>query len=219
MKKSSRKRARRFFYFLSQNPLLNSYNIERPFKLLLKEKLGGVVMTRMECVEAMEIHSDMVYRIALNYCRNKYDAEDITQEVFCKLVRVSNIPSGEKGSVTFNDDEHLKRWLIRVTVNECHSLFVTPWHKKTKYLEDEAVEEGVCNIEEKSELYQAVMSLPKKYRIVIYLYYYEEYSTKEIGEILDIKEATVRAQLMRGRDTLRKKIKEGDLYEYRTETI
>ena len=80
---------------MSQNLLLNSYNIERPFKLLLNEKLGGVVMTRMECVEAMEIHSDMVYRIALNYCRNKYDAEDITQEVFCKLVRVSNIPSGK----------------------------------------------------------------------------------------------------------------------------
>lgn len=198
---------------MSQNPLLNSYNIERPFKLLLKEKLGGVVMTRMECVEAMEIHSDMVYRIALNYCRNKYDAEDITQEVFCKLVRVSNIPSGEKGSVIFNDDEHLKRWLIRVAVNECHSLFVTPWHKKTTYLEDEAVEEGICNIEEKTELYQAVMSLPKKYRVVIYLYYYEEYSTKEIGEILDIKEVTVRKQLMRGRNILRKKFKEGDLYE------
>ena len=175
-------------------------------------------MTRMECVEAMKTYSDMVYRIALNYCKNKYDAEDITQEVFCKLVRVSDVPSAMEG-ITFNDEEHLKRWLIRVTINQCHSLFTTPWHKKTKYLEDEELREGAYNIEEKNELYQLVMSLPKKYRIVIYLYYYEEYATKEIGEILEIKEATVRKQLMRGRDILKDKLKEGELYEYRTETI
>lgn len=170
-------------------------------------------MTRAECVEAMEKYADMVYRIALNYCKNKYDAEDITQEVFCKLVKTCDAASGKKEGVDFNDEEHLKRWLIRVAVNQSHSLFVTPWHKKTKYLEDEAVEEGVYNIEEKEELYQMVMNLPKKYRIVIYLYYYEEYSTKEIADILDIKEATVRAQLMRGREALKKKMKEGNDYE------
>ena len=175
-------------------------------------------MTRMECVEAMKTYSDMVYRIALNYCKNKYDAEDITQEVFCKLVRVSDVPSSKNGT-NFNDDEHLKRWLIRVTINQCHSLFMTPWHKKTRYLEDEELREGVYNIEEKNDLYQLVMSLPKKYRIVIYLYYYEEYAAKEIAEILEIKEATVRKQLTRGRDILRNKLKEGNLYEYRTETI
>ncbi len=176
-------------------------------------------MTRAECVEAMEKYADMVYRIALNYCKNKYDAEDITQEVFCKLVKTCDAASGKKEDVDFNDEEHLKRWLIRVAVNQCHSLFVTPWHKKTKYLEDEAVEEGVYNIEEKEELYQMVMNLPKKYRIVIYLYYYEEYSTKEIADILDIKEATVRAQLMRGREALKKKMKEGNDYEYGTNTV
>jgi RNA polymerase sigma-70 factor (ECF subfamily) len=84
----------------------------------------------------MKTYADMVYRIALNYCKNKYDAEDITQEVFFKLVRVSDVPSAMEG-ITFNDEEHLKRWLIRVTINQCHSLFTTPWHKKTKYLVDE----------------------------------------------------------------------------------
>lgn len=170
-------------------------------------------MTRMECVEALDKYSDMVYRIALNYCKNKYDAEDITQEVFCKLVKATDV-SSVKSSVAFNDEEHLKRWLIRVTVNQCHSLFVTPWHKKTKYLEDEELKDDVYNLNEKSELYHLVMSLPKKYRIVIYLHYYEEYSTKEIAEILNIKEATVRAQLMRGRNIIKKKFEEGGNYEY-----
>lgn len=175
-------------------------------------------MTRVECVGAMEKYADMVYRIALNYCKNKYDAEDITQEVFCKLEKACDVTANGKDSVEFNDDEHLKRWLIRVAINQCRSLFVTPWHRKTKYLEDEAVEEGVYNIDEKNELYQMVMSLPKKYRIVIYLYYYEEYSSKEIAEILGIKEATVRKQLMRGRDALKKRMEENN-YEYGTETI
>ena len=171
-------------------------------------------MTQMECAVAMRKYADMVMRIALNYCKNKYDAEDITQEVFCKLVRTTQSPSAKSRSVMeFNDEEHLKRWLIRVAINECNSWFVTPWHKKTGYLEDEEIPEKVYNREEKSELYDVVMSLPKKYRMVIYLYYYEEYPTKEIADILDIKEATVRAQLMRGRELIKGKLKEDILYE------
>ena len=171
-------------------------------------------MTRVECIEAMRKYANMVMRVALNYCRNKYDAEDITQNVFCKLVKIaSDTKSKSNGVLEFNDEEHLKRWLIRVTINECHTLFVTPWHKRTSYLEDENIQEKVYRQEEKSELYEVVMSLPRKYRMVIYLYYYEEYSTKEIGEILDIKEATVRAQLMRGREKIKRKLKEDELYE------
>ncbi len=175
-------------------------------------------MTRIECINAMRTYADMVMRIALNYCKNKYDAEDITQEVFCKLVKVTEIPSAKTKSVMeFNDEEHLKRWLIRVTINECHSLSSTPWKKKTAYLEDEEIPEEVQDLQEKTKLYDVVMSLPKKYRIVIYLYYYEEYSTKEIADILEIKEATVRAQLMRGRKMIKNKLKEE--YDYGTETI
>ncbi len=175
-------------------------------------------MTQMECIDAMNRHGNMVMRIALNYCKNKYDAEDITQDVFCKLVRVTQIPSAKKDSVlTFNDEEHLKRWLIRVTINECKSMLITPWHKKTSFLEDVEKREGAYESKEKSDLYEIVMKLPRKYRIPIYLYYYEEYSTKEISEILEMKEATVRAQLMRGRNILKKKLEEGKIYEYTAE--
>lgn len=170
-------------------------------------------MERNKCIEALHNYGNMVMRIALNYCRNKYDAEDITQNVFLKLVKTSE---KSKENFTFKDEEHLKRWLIRVTINECHSMFVAPWKKKTEYLEDLNIEDRTYIIECKSEIYNAVINLPRKYRIPIYLYYYEGYDSKEIAEILSVKEATVRAQLARGRKILKEKLEEADIYEYGT---
>jgi len=175
-------------------------------------------MTRMECIEAMNKYANMVMRIALNYCKNKYDAEDITQDVFCKLISLTQESSKNVQNVLeFNDEEHLKRWLIRVTINQCKSMLITPWHKKTQFLEDVNKQEGVYEQNEKSNLYECVMKLPRKYRIPIYLHYYEGYLAKEIAEMLDIKEDTVRAQLMRGRNMLKKNLKEDESYEYSAE--
>lgn len=140
---------------------------------------------------------DTVFRVALNCLRSPSDADDVTQNVFLKLFRETR---------AFESEEHIKHWLIRVTINECRSLMRAPW-RKTESLEDY---EGSLKFEEPghSELFSAVMELPKRYRIPIYLYYYEGYSTQEIGEILKIPKSTVCSQLKRGRDMLKKTLTE-----------
>ena len=141
---------------------------------------------------------DMVYRVAFNYIKSTADAEDITQNVFLKLIQ-------EKKH--FENDEHVKYWLIRVTVNECRNLVRSRWWK-TEPLEDYAASVPFDDRVE-SELFSSVMALPRKYRIPIYLYYYEGYSTQEIGRILKLPKNTVCTQLKRGRALLKKTLEGG----------
>ena len=157
-------------------------------------------MKRTEYIKKVERYSNNLYKIALSYCKNKYDAEDILQNVFIKLLQ-----SEEE----FQSDEHLKRWLIRVTVNCCKDYCSSFWKRRMTGL-DEARREYVQEFStlEQSELYEQVLKLPEKYRVVIHLYYYEEYSVKEIAEILEIKETTVQTQLMRARKKLETKLME-----------
>lgn len=142
---------------------------------------------------------DTVFRVALNYLRSSVEADDVTQNVFLKLW---------KEKKPFQNEEHIKNWLIRVTINECKSVLRSPW-RKAENLEDY---EGKFRFvtPEHSELFYAVMELPKKYRMAIYLYYYEGYSTEEIAVILNIPKATVATQLHRGRQMLREILQEVD---------
>lgn len=143
-------------------------------------------------------YADMVYRIALSYTKAPHDAEDIVQTAFMKLLIRQK---------AFQDEEHIRRWLIRVTVNECNRLWSSFWRKNVEYTEEQAVE-AEFSIEERQDLYQAVMKLPPKCRIVVHLFYYEEYSSKEIAELLHMREATVRTRLVRARKLLRQQLKE-----------
>lgn len=142
---------------------------------------------------------DTVFRVALNYLRNPADAEDVTQITFEKLLK-------EKRS--FEGDEHIRNWLIRVAVNECKKLLRSPW-RKAEAIEDYLTAVSFDNPAH-SELYRAVMELPKKYRMAIYLHYYEGYSTQEIGTIMRIPKNTVCSHLKRGRELLRKQLQEVD---------
>lgn len=142
---------------------------------------------------------DTVFRVALNYLRNPDDAEDITQTVFEKLLREKK---------PFENEEHIRAWLIRVTVNECKKLLRSPW-RKAEPLEDYMTAVAFDNPAH-SELYRAVMDLPKKYRMAIYLHYYEGYSTQEIGKILNIPKNTVCSHLKRGRELLKLELQEAD---------
>ncbi|MGN0154793.1 MAG: RNA polymerase sigma factor [Lachnospiraceae bacterium] len=166
-------------------------------------------MEESEYSRMVQQHSDMVYRIAFSYVKNREDAEDIYQNVFLKLFNKKS----------FTDGEHAKRWLIRVTINECNSLYRSPWKKRRQECEDWNVLLEEQQAENDLELGQAVSegleevtdllnTLPEKYNIVLYLYFYEEYSTKEIAGILRRKESTIRTHLMRGKDLLRKKMEE-----------
>lgn len=143
-----------------------------------------------------ETYIDTVYRVALSNCKNSADAQDAVQNTFVKLL---------KSDIDFKNDEHIKRWLIKVTVNECRSMWRSFWRRNVDYIE-EIVKEPEFDTEEKSELYYAVMELPQKYRSVVHLYYYEDYSVKEISEILDIKETTIQTRLMRARKMLKQQL-------------
>ena len=149
--------------------------------------------------EFVSEYANMVFKIAYNYCRNKYDAEDIVQNTFLKLLQY-------KGE--FADGEHAKRWLIRVTVNESKNMCTSFWHKRIVSLEESKSDAEFSFEDEKtSTLYDAVMNLNSKYRIVVHLYYYEGYSIKEISQILHIKETTIQTRLMRARAQLKNKLK------------
>ena len=142
-------------------------------------------------------YMDTVFRLAFNYTKSQTEADDVTQEVLIKLYRTDK---------EFESEKHIKHWIIRVTINECKKVLISPWKKHTVPLEEYAGE--VFDRKEESDLFLAVMSLPKKYRIVVHLYYYEDYSVREIAEILSRKETTVQTQLMRARQKLKEQLKE-----------
>ena len=146
--------------------------------------------------EIIRRHFDMVYRLALSQTRSIPNAEDVTQEVFLRFIQKYE---------SLKSDEHIKAWLIRVTVNCSKSIFMGAWNRKTVPLTDEIS----FDTPEKSEVYFAVQSLPSKYRAAIHLFYYEDMSIKEIAGCLGLKQSTVKSRLFRGREMLRTKLKGG----------
>ena len=154
-------------------------------------------MDRKEYEQITTLYLDSVYRVALSGCGNKSDAEDVVQNTFIKLWEREEF---------FADMEHARKWLIRVAVNECHSLWRAPWKKKTVYFE-EMTKEPIFSHKERSDLYDAVMDLPVKYRQVVHLYYFEEYSVKEIAEIMKLSETAVQTRLLRARQKLKETLK------------
>lgn len=150
-------------------------------------------------------YGDMVLRLAVINTKNMTEAEDIFQEVFLQLIR-------NKASI--QDEEHLKSWLIRVTINKSRSYLTSFWNKFTQGLgvvndmEDEAALRKLFDKESFSDMTKVIMELPIKYRKVIHLYYYEGFSTKEVADILGEKESTLRSELRRGRRILERKLGE-----------
>jgi len=139
-----------------------------------------------------EKYSDTVFRTAYSIVKNIAEAEDITSEVFMKLFTYEK---------NFESEEHQKAWIIRVTVNKCKDLFRSFHIKKRVTMESW---QAYCEIPEESEVMEAVMSLPEKYRIAVHLFYFEGYSTDEIGKMLGVKGHTIRTRLSRARSQLAK---------------
>lgn len=150
--------------------------------------------------EAVEKYADTVYRLALQNTNTECEADDIFQEVFLKLY---------KNKDKIQSDEHLKAWLIRVTINQCKSYASKIWNKKRVSLSSIKDIYYDTKIEDYSQVYEAVKILPQKYRDVIYLYYYEEFKIKEIAKILNKNEATIKTHLSRGKKFLKKILKGG----------
>lgn len=154
-------------------------------------------MTNEQFTVYTKKYIDTVFRVAFNYLGSRADADDVTQNVFLKLLEAEK---------DFESDDHVKNWLIRVTVNECHNLVHSHWWKQPSY--EEWAENLVFDNPAHSELFYAVGDLPKKYRLPIYLHYYEGYTTEEIGQILKKPKNTICAQLRRGRERLKEALKE-----------
>ena len=147
----------------------------------------------------------MVYRISFHYFGNREDAEDVSQDVFLKLY---------SHNTKFESEEELKAWLIRVTTNTCHSYFRNPFRKRKTEIDEKEIENIVGSSSSEQEIINrkvvmdAVMSLPERYRIVVDLYYYEEYSICQISNTLNIKETTIQTRLSRAREKLKSVLKD-----------
>ena len=155
-------------------------------------------MTEREFTSAVERYLDMVYRIALSWFRNPVDAEDAAQTVMLRLWQ---------SGVTFPDDSQLRYWLTRVTVNVCKDVWRNPWRRRTVPLDQQGSPPSFAEPEHQA-LYDAVTALPVKYRLPLYLYYYEGYSTAEVGELLGLKPSAVQTRLARAREKLKALLEE-----------
>lgn len=153
-------------------------------------------MEKWEMEEKYNKYIKMVYCTAFAYFKNKSDAEDIASEVFIKYFTSSK---------EFNDEQHEKAWLMRVTINRCKDIMKSFRVRNTVPFEEAS---EICRNADERSVYNAVMELPKKYRIVIHLYYFEGYTTKEIAEMYGKSDSAIRARLSRARKMLRESVGE-----------
>lgn len=160
------------------------------------DDLSGNQLLNNDAEYVVKLYSDMIYGIALSHLCKKEDAEDIMQEVFLTYFQKNKV---------FNDENHRKAWLIRVTLICCKRMHAI--NKKHQYVLIDDVDVTVqFEYEEDKYVYQAVPSLPDNLKSVIYLYYFEELSAKEIGNILKIRESAVFMRLSRGRALLKERL-------------
>lgn len=157
--------------------------------------------TVCDAEELFRQYADTVYRIGLSYTNNSQTAQDIVQEVFLRYL---------KTQPQFSSAEHEKAWLIRVAVNCCKSIHSSAWSQKTCPLDDNSGEWGTtATAGEECGLYEALMELPPKYRMILYLRYYEEYQIKEIAAMLHLTPNLVSVRLKRAKKMMKQKIEGG----------
>ncbi len=158
--------------------------------------------SEQEAIRAIERYSDTVRRLCLLHLKNDADTEDIFQTVFLKYVL---------SSVSFESEEHEKAWFIRVTINACKDLLKSFFHRHTISLDD--VTERPAELPpDYRDVWEAVISLPEKYRDVVYLHYYEGCTAPQISRIFGKNVHTIYTLLTRSKQMLREKL--GDGYDY-----
>ena len=153
---------------------------------------------RLPTQELFEKYQNNLYAVAFNVCKNAEDAEDVVQDTFIQYYSFKK---------QFDNEQHIRAWLIRVAINKAKNMNRTFWRKNKMSLED-YMETLTFETPESSELFEAAMSLPEKYRIVVHLFYYEDYSIHEIAGILKLSESNVKVRLSRARSLLREKLQE-----------
>lgn len=155
-------------------------------------------MTEIEYTDAVRRNSQRLYLLALSFTRRQQDAEDVMQSAFFKLWQHRGL---------FGDSVQMDKWLTKVAVNECRSL----WRRQAgKTVSLEEIGELIATPEHEADqaLVSAVLCLPDAYRTVIHLFYYEELSVREIAGLLHLSEAAVKQRLSRGRKQLKLELEE-----------
>lgn len=143
--------------------------------------------------ELFQAYRDDVYRLALSYTRSRQEAEDVCQSTFLALLEHPDITPGKE-----------KAWLLQVCANRCKNLLRSHWWRTTTPLEDVHAVPGP----ERDSIREVVMGLEPSYRVVVYLYYYEGYSTREIAKLLKLSQSAVSTRLFRARAILKEQLKE-----------
>lgn len=185
-------------------------NFRRAGMFGVRRRFGTMTALRSDEFMNHVLHDweDMVYRLALSQTREPADASDVCQETFISLL---------KDATVFQDDEHLKAWLIRVTVNRCNQLRRTASRHRTQPLPDDETllphTPSASAALMASEVWRVLDTLPRKYRAVVHLHYVEGYSTEEIAEIMKCRPATVRSRLHRARAQLKTLLEQEESHE------
>lgn len=163
---------------------------------------GNIMRSEQEVNRAIEQYSDMIRRLCMIYLKNYADTEDIFQTVFLKYVL---------SSVSFESKEHEKAWFIRVTINACKDLLKSFIRSRTISLDERIEQPSEMSVDDRDVL-EAVLSLPQKYKDVVYLHYYEDYTAPQISRILGKNVNTIYTLITRSKRLLREKLG-GDGYE------
>ncbi len=155
---------------------------------------------------AMDLHGGTVYLVALSQTRSHADAQDVSQDVFLRLFT---------SDTEFSNDEHLRAWLLRVTINRSHELHRSPW-RRCMALSDEGIDllpssepdpaDAAVDALEQSPVWIALKALPERLRTVVLLHYVEAYPTETIARIVGCPAATVRTRLYRARAQMRRRL-------------
>ena len=152
----------------------------------------SLLRTDKEIAEIYERHKDMAYRICFAYMKNAMDTEDVVQDTFYNLI---------KSGTAFESAEHEKAWIIRSATNLCKNALRHWWRKRESLDDHEALRaKDAFGID---DTFDAVMSLPDKYKAAVYLYYYEGYDSVEISQFLQKPQSTIRYYLSQARKILR----------------
>ena len=146
----------------------------------------------------VEKYKDHLFAAAFNVCKNAADADDVVQDTFLQYHTTNR---------RFENEQHIRAWLSRVAINKAKNITRSFWHRNKCNLE-EYMETLTFETPESETLFDTVMKLPEKYRIVLHLFYYEDYTTQEISDILHLSVNNVKTRLSRGRALLKETLKE-----------
>lgn len=155
---------------------------------------NSLLRTDKELAEMYQRNVNRVYKLCYIYLKNIADTEDAVQSIFLKLLQ---------SNIYFNDYEHEKAWFIITTKNYCKDILKSWWKRQRVHFE--SLPDIASKVEDKQgiEIISKLLALPEKYRVILHLYYLEDYSVKEIATLLERNESTIRSQLKRGREKLK----------------